>query len=84
MENPELLIVNGNPARIAFDNEGSTIIGRGDRIHYRYREELLELYDNAVLEGEDVSMTSSIIVYDLAAQRLQSSGPNGVEVVVRR
>ena len=84
VQNPELLIVSGSPARISFDNEGSTIIGRGGRIHYRYREDLLELYDDAVLEGEDMSMSSSVIVYDLAEERLQSSGTDGVEVVVGR
>ncbi len=84
VENPELLILNGSPARISFDNEGSAITGRGGRINYRYREEVLELYEDAVLEGEDISLSSSVIVYDLAEERLRSSGTDGVEVVVRR
>ena len=84
VENPERVVVSGAPARISFDNEGSTITGQGGRIVYRYREEVIELYDDAVLEGEDVSMTSSAIVYDLRNERLRSSGSDGVEVIVRR
>ena len=84
VENPERVVVSGTPARIFFDNEGSTITGRGGRIVYRYREEVLELYDDAALEGEDVSVASSVIVYDLRNERLRSSGSDGVEVIVRR
>ena len=45
---------------------------------------MIELYDDAVLEGEDVLMTSSAIIYDLRNERLRSSGSDGVEVIVRR
>lgn len=84
VENPERVIVTGAPARISFDNEGSTITGQGGRIVYRYRDEVIELYENAVLEGRDVSVASSAIVYDLENERLRSSGSDGVEVIVRR
>ena len=84
VEDPERVVVSGAPARISFDNEGSTITGQGGRIVYRYREEVIELYDDAILEGEDVSMASSAIVYDLRNGRLRSSGSDGVEVIVRR
>lgn len=84
VEDPERVVVSGAPARISFDNEGSTITGQGGRIVYRYREEVIELYDDAVLEGDDVSMASSAIVYDLRNGRLRSSGSDGVEVIVRR
>ena len=84
VEDPELIVVRGGPAWISFDNKGSTITGQGRRIVYRYREEVIELYDEAVLEGEDMSMTSSVIVYDLRNERLRSSGSDGVEVIVRR
>lgn len=83
VEDPERVVVSGAPARIYFQNEGSTITGRGGRIVYRYREEVIELYDDALLEGEDVSMASSSIVYDLGNERLRSSGSDGVEVIVR-
>lgn len=84
VEDPERVVVSGTPARIAFDNEGAAITGRGGRIVYRYRDEVIELYDDAVLEGDDVSMASSAIVYDLRNERLRSSGSDGVEVIVRR
>ena len=84
MEDPERVVVTGAPARISFDNEGSTITGEGARIVYRYREEVIELYDDARLEGEEVSLSSSAIVYDLRNERLRSSGADGVEVIVRR
>ena len=84
VEDPERLVVTGQPAKISFDNDGSRISGRGGRIVYRYREEVIELYDDAVLEGEDVLMTSSAIIYDLRNERLRSSGSDGVEVIVRR
>ena len=84
VEDPESVVVTGEPAKISFDNDGSRIFGQGRRIVYRHREEVIELYDDAVLEGEDVSMTSSVIVYDVRNERLRSSGPDGVEVIVRR
>ncbi len=84
VEDPERVVVTGAPARISFDNEGSTITGEGARIVYRYREEVIELYDDARLEGEEVSLSSSAIVYDLRNERLRSSGADGVEVIVRR
>ncbi|MDE0364902.1 MAG: hypothetical protein OXP09_04945 [Gammaproteobacteria bacterium] len=84
VDDPERVVVTGAPARISFDNEGFTITGAGGRIVYRYREDVIELYDDAVLEGEDVSMASSAIVYDLRNGRLRSSGSDGVEVIVRR
>ena len=84
VEEPERIVVTGQPARITLDNDGSTITGQGNRIVYRYREDVIELYDEAALQGEDVSMTSSVIVYDLKNERLRSSGSDGIEVVVRR
>ncbi len=84
VEDPERIVVTGRPARIAFENNGTRISGRGGRIVYRYREEVIELYEDAVLEGEDVLMTSSAIVYDLGSERLRSSGSDGVEVILRR
>ena len=83
VEDPERIVVTGRPAKITFDNDGSTITGVGGRIVYRYREEVIELYEDAVLEGEDVSMASSAIVYDLKNERLRSSGSDGIEVIVR-
>ena len=84
VEDPERVVVTGEPAKISFDNDGSRIFGQGRRIVYRHREEVIELYDGAVLEGDDVSMTSSVIVYDVKNERLRSSGSDGVEVIVRR
>ena len=84
VQDPIRLVVSGVPARIYFDNGGSAITGQGGRIVYRYREDMIELYDEAALEGEDISMTSSAIIYDLANERLRSSGSDGVEVIVRR
>ena len=84
VEDPERIVVTGEPANISFDNDGSRVSGQGRRIVYRHREEVIELYDDAVLEGEDVSMTSSVIVYDVKNERLRSSGTDGVEVIVRR
>ena len=88
VQDPERVVVTGSPdgapARISIKNEDATIAGRGGRIVYRYREEVIELYDDALLEGEDVSMASSVIVYDLKNERLRSSGSDGVEVIVRR
>ncbi len=84
VEDPERILVTGQPATIVFDSEGSTVKGEGRRIVYRHREEVIELYEQAVLETEDVSMSSSAIVYDLNNERLRSSGSDGVEVIVRR
>lgn len=84
VEDPERIVVTGQPARIYFDNNGSAVTGQGARIVYRHRDEVIELYDEAVLETDDVSMSSSAIVYDLMNERLRSSGSDGVEVIVRR
>lgn len=84
VEDPERLVVTGQPAKMSFDDGDLQLSGRGGRIIYRHQEEVLELYDDAVLEGEDISMTSSVIVYDLQNERLRSSGSDGVQVIVRQ
>ena len=85
VEDPHEVVIVGAPARIWFqDDDGAASTGQGGRIVYRRREELLELYDDAMLEGEELSMTSSAIVYDLKKRRLRSSGTNGIEITLKR
>ena len=85
VEDPDEVLVIGAPARIWFqDDDGAASTGQGGRIVYRRREELLELYDDALLEGEELSMTSSAIVYDLKNRRLRSSGTDGIEITLKR
>ena len=85
VEDPEQVLIFGAPARIWFqDGDGAEATGRGGRIVYRRREELLELYDDAVLDGENLSIASSAIVYDLKNRRLRSSGADGIEITLKR
>ena len=80
VQDPDQLIIIGAPAQIHFtDDDGDTASGEGERIVYWRQREVLELHGNAVLKSGDLSLSSSKIVYDLKAERLQSSGDDGVQ-----
>ena len=79
MQDPEQLVVIGAPARIEFTDDGDTATGEGRRIVYWRQREVLELHGDATLEFGELSLSSSKIVYDLEADRLQSSGDDGIQ-----
>ena len=84
LDNPTRIVARGAPAFLTILDEERTIEGEGLVIEYQRDEDVLILRQNARLSGDDISMTSSEIVYDVGAERLRSSGTDGVEMVLER
>jgi len=84
LDDPTRIVARGSPAFLTILDDGGTIEGEGAVIEYRRDEDILVLTENAHLQGEDVSLSSSEIVFDVADERLRSSGSDGVEMVLER
>ncbi len=84
LDDPTRIVARGAPAYLTILDGAQTIEGEGLVIEYRREEDVLVLQQDARLAGDDISMTSSEIVFDVGAERLQSSGTDGVEMVLER
>ena len=84
LDDPTRIVARGAPAYLTILEEERTIDGEGLEIEYRRDEDVLILRREARLAGEDISMTSSEIVFNLGEERLRSSGTDGVEMVLER
>ena len=84
LDDPTRIVARGGPAYLTILDEERTIEGEGLVIEYQRDEDVLILRQEAKLAGEDISMSSSEIVFDLAEERLRSSGDDGVEMVLER
>ncbi|MGD8415888.1 MAG: LptA/OstA family protein [Pseudomonadales bacterium] len=84
LDDPTRIVARGDPARLTIVDGEDTINGEGGVIEYQRDADILILKEGAKLGGEDISMKSSEIVYDVGAERLRSSGTDGVEMVLER
>ena len=84
LDDPTRIVARGAPAYLTILDEEQTIEGEGLVIEYQRDEDVLILRQEAKLSGDDISMTSSEIVFDVAEERLRSSGTDGVEMVLER
>lgn len=84
LDDPDRIVARGAPALLTIIDGPETISGEGETIEYRREEDILILTGSAHLGGEDISMKSTEIVYDVGAERLRSSGSGGVEMVLER
>lgn len=84
LDDPTRIVARGAPALLTIHDDERTILGEGLVIEYQRDEDLLILRRDARLAGDDLSMTSSEIVYDVGAERLRSSGTDGVEMTLER
>ncbi len=84
LDDPTRIVARGAPARLTIIDGEDTVNGEGRTIEYQRDEDILILKENAHLGGEDISLKSSEIVYDVGAERLRSSGTDGVEMVLER
>ena len=84
LDDPLRIVARGAPARLNIIDGDETISGEGGVIEYQRDTDILILRENAHLGGEDISLKSSEIVYDVGAERLRSSGTDGVEMVLER
>jgi lipopolysaccharide transport protein LptA len=84
LDDPSRIVARGSPAYLTIYDGEQTIDGEGGVIEYQREEDVLVLTENARLKGEDISMSSSEIVFDVGAERLRSSGSDGVEMVLER
>ena len=82
LDDPIRIVARGSPALLTIFDEKDTIVGEGGEIEYRRRQDLLILRQNAHLTSDELSMKSSEIIWDVAAERLQSSGSDGVEMIL--
>jgi lipopolysaccharide transport protein LptA len=84
LDDPTRIVARGAPAYLLIlDGEGN-IEGEGAVIEYQRDADVLVLTENAHLKGDDISLSSSEIVFDVTAERLRSSGTDGVEMVLER
>lgn len=84
LDDPTRIVARGAPAYLTVLDGERTIEGEGLLIEYQRDRDVLILRQDAKLAGEDISMTSSEIVFDVGAERLRSSGTDGVEMVLER
>lgn len=84
LDDPNRIVARGAPAYLSILDEDRTIEGEGLVIEYKRDEDVLILRQDAKLTGEDISLTSSEIIFDVGAERLRSSGTDGVEMVLER
>ena len=84
LDDPDRIVARGAPAYLTILDGAETIEGEGGIIEYQRDQDILILREDARLLGEDVSMASSEIVFDVAEERLRSSGTDGVEMVLER
>ena len=84
LDDPARIVARGAPAYLTILDGDRSIEGEGLVIEYKRDEDVLVLRENAHLAGDDISMTSSEIVFDVGAERLRSSGTDGVEMVLER
>lgn len=84
IDDPDRIVARGAPAYLTILDGDRTIEGEGLVIEYKRDEDVLVLQEDAHLAGDDISLTSSEIVFDVGAERLRSSGTDGVEMVLER
>ena len=84
LDDPTRIVARGAPAFLTIIDGEETIEGEGRVIEYQRDADVLILTEDAQLKGEDISLSSSEIVFDVAAERLRSSGSDGVEMVLER
>ena len=84
LDDPTRIVARGAPAYLTILDGEQTIEGEGLIIEYQRDEDVLILRQEARLAGDELSMTSSEIVFDVGAERLRSSGTDGVEMVLER
>ena len=84
LDDPDRIVARGAPAYLTILDGDRTIEGEGLVIEYKRDEDVLVLREDAHLAGDDISMSSSEIVFDVGAERLRSSGTDGVEMVLER
>lgn len=84
LDNPDKVIAQGNPARIVVrkTNGEGEVVGVGSRIEYRHLNNVIELTGEATVTDADNIMTSSVLSYDLTAERIIASGPEGVKMTL--
>jgi lipopolysaccharide transport protein LptA len=84
LDDPERIVARGAPAVVSILNEGERVVGEGETIVYERDTDVLTLTTKARITGDNVSMTSGEIVYDVGEERLKSSGGSGVEMILER
>ncbi len=84
LDDPTRIVARGSPAFLRILDGEETIDGQGRVIEYQRDTDVLVLMEDAELKGDDISLTSSEIVFDVGAERLRSSGTDGVEMVLER
>lgn len=86
LEEPQRLVADGSPVHIVYtrSESGKSYVtdGQGQHLEYVTEQNLLTLTGNAKLSTEGRVMQSSEIQYDLDRQRLDATGPEGVQITI--
>ena len=84
LDDPERVVADGSPARILVEKSAADgeVTGHGSRIEYLRAEDIVQVTGDAQIINEGNSMSSSLLRYDLAAERITASGQGGVKMTV--
>ena len=89
LDNPDRVVVEGAPARIAFlrdtqDSDGTESVERIDGsalfVEYFRATDKLVMRGSAELIREDSTLVSDVIEYDVEADRYSASGEGGINI----
>jgi lipopolysaccharide transport protein LptA len=85
LEDPDRIVATGDPVTfwVRDTNSDERTHGQGNRVEYQRDRNLLRLSGNAILEGENTVMRSSLLEYNTQTERLVSTGTDGVEIVTQ-
>ena len=84
LEAPDRVVVDGSPALIVVQkslSEGQ-IEGRSNRIEYSRSEDFVQLSGEAVVSDKGSHVASSVLRWDLAADRIIASGTEGAKMIL--
>ncbi len=86
LDNLQRVVAEGSPVQFFFRNsdaENSSITeGEGQHLEYEEEAALLRLSGNAKLTSGGRIMQSTEIQYDLEQEKLEASGPEGVQITI--
>lgn len=84
LDDPERVVALGKPAQIVIRKSSleGDVVGRGEEIEYLRAEDAVQVSGSAVITNDGNSMSSSVLRYDIAGDRIDAGGPDGVKMVL--